>query len=324
MDNYYSYSYDPQQDFQKRMKAISVIRKHGNLSGGATLFFLLASTALAFGIKLFNLTSYFINDEVFSECFDILFTIFGIFVPFMFVMFRARRYHSDVSFSLEKPRDKTLALWAIPTGLMLCFVGDRIASIISAVFSFFGVELTSTSTSLPNSGTAMVLYFVSAVIVAPLVEEFAMRGVVMQPLRKYGEKFAIVMTAIVFALMHQNMVQGIFAFVAGVVFGYICILTGSVWCSVVIHCLNNLMSVLSMYASRASATGSDVVFYNFLVIMIYVLGFVGFVLIMKNSKRPKLRKCVINGLKTKDKAGAFLLAPTMLIAIILMAINCLF
>ncbi|MBQ7654759.1 MAG: CPBP family intramembrane metalloprotease [Clostridia bacterium] len=317
------YSYDPELAHRQKLKAISTIRKHGKLAGGATLFFLLGSIAVALILKVFNLTNYLVNDEVLSECFDIFFTIFAIFVPFMFVMIRARKYHKDHSFALEMPKDKKLALWAIPAGLMFCLIGDRVASIISAIFNFFGVELSSNSTSIPASSVAAVLYFVSVVIVAPLVEEFAMRAVVMQPLRKYGEKFAIVMTAIVIALMHQNMVQGIFAFIAGLVFGYLCILTGSVWCSVLIHCLNNLLSVVSMTVSSSSA-GSSVVFYNFIIIAIYVFGAIGIFMIMKNKDRPRLQKCAMKNLMTGEKVSAFLLAPTMVIAIIIMAFNCLF
>lgn len=322
MDNYYAY--DPMREHERKLKAIAVLRKHGNHVGGATLFFLLASVAVAFALRFFNLTDALISDEVFSECFDIMFTIFGIFIPFFIVMLNARKYHNDHSFALEMPKDKNLARWAIPTGLMLCLIGDKIATVISAIFRNFGIELTSSSTSLPSSGTAMILYFISVVIVAPLVEEFAMRAVVLQPMRKYGEKFAIVMTAIVFALMHQNMVQGIFAFIAGLAFGYICILTGSAWCSVLIHCLNNFLSVLSLAVSRGSSSGASVVFYNFVIVAINVLGVIGVIMILKNKDRPKLRKSKMKNIMTGEKLSAFLLAPPMLIAIVLMVINCMF
>ncbi|MBQ7580801.1 MAG: CPBP family intramembrane metalloprotease [Clostridia bacterium] len=318
------YSYDPEQAHQQKLNAISTIRKHGNFTGAATLFFVIFAIAVVFALELFDLSSRIMNDEVLSECFDIALTFFGIFIPFFIVMLKVRRYHPDHSFELEKPKDKKLALWAIPTGLMLCLLGDKIASFISAFFDYFGVELTSTSSSLPNSGIAAVLYFLSVVVIAPLVEEFAMRAVTMQPLRKYGEKFAIVMTAFVFALMHQNMVQGIFAFIAGLVFGYVCILTGSVWCSIAIHCLNNFLSVVSMAVNESTAEGSSVVFYNFLVIAINVFGVIGAVMIIMNKNRPKLQKSALKNLMIREKVAAFLFAPPMLIAIVIMAINCLF
>lgn len=322
MDNY-SYYYNPEIVFQRKQKDISTIRKHGILSGGATLFFLLSSIALAIILKVFNLTDRFVADEVFSECFDIVFSTFAIFVPFFIVMLKARRYHPDHTFALEKPKNKQLALLSIPLGLMFCLIGDRVATYISVFFKLIGIELTSNSTSIPASGMAQILYFISVVIVAPIVEEFAMRAVVLQPLRKYGDKFAIVMTATVFALMHQNMVQGIFAFIAGIVFGYICVLTGSVWCSIAIHCLNNLLSVVSMYLSSGTARGSSEVFYNFIIYAIIVLGIISVIRIIKDKNRPRLRNGETPYITVGEKVRAFLFAPTMTIAIIIMAINCL-
>ena len=64
------------------------------------------------------------------------------------------------------------------------------------------------------------------------IEEFAMRGVVMQSLRKYGDWFAIIMSSLVLALVHGNMVQIPFAFIAGIAIGYAVTVTGSMWTGV--------------------------------------------------------------------------------------------
>ena len=87
-----------------------------------------------------------------------------------------------------------------------------------------------------------------------------MRGVVMQPLRKFGDRFAIVASAVLFAILHGNMVQIPFAFVAGLALGYFAIVTNSIWTSVVIHSLNNLSAVIiSIYYTNHSE--SDMLFY---------------------------------------------------------------
>lgn len=322
MDNNF-YSYDPAFERERKIKAIQTLRRHGNLSGMGVLSFVGGSIVIAALLRILNLTGLILNDEVFAEVFDIMFTVLAIFIPFLFIMFKVSQYHLDKTFALNMPKDKKLALWTIPTGLLLCFAGDRFASIVSSLFSWFGIELTSSAATIPNSSAAIFLNILSAVIVAPLVEEFAMRAVVMQPLRKYGEGFAITMTALVFALMHQNMVQGIFAFIAGLVFGYICIITGSVWCSIAVHCLNNLVSELSMLINR-SPEGATVVFYNFIMIVTAVLGICGIFMILRNKNRNKLKRCEMKNIMTKEKVTAFLFAPPMLIAIVIMLFNCIF
>ena len=75
-----------------------------------------------------------------------------------------------------------------------------------------------------------------------------MRGVVMQPLRKYGDWFAILTSAFVFALMHGNLVQAPFAFIAGIGLGYAVIASGSLWTGILVHLLNNSISVIQTIA----------------------------------------------------------------------------
>lgn len=84
-----------------------------------------------------------------------------------------------------------------------------------------------------------------------------MRGVVMQPLRKYGDWFAILTSAFVFALMHGNLVQAPFAFIAGIGLGYAVIASGSLWTGILIHLLNNSISVIQTIGNRLSPRGKS-------------------------------------------------------------------
>jgi hypothetical protein len=91
---------------------------------------------------------------------------------------------------------------------------------------------------------AMTLLFV--VILAPITEEFALRGVVLQGLRPYGEKFAILISAFLFGIMHGNLLQAPAAFMMGMVLAYIAIQTESIVAPTLIHMLNNLLGMLEM------------------------------------------------------------------------------
>ena len=115
-----------------------------------------------------------------------------------------------------------------------------------------------------------------------------MRGVVMQPLRKYGDRFAIVVSAVLFAALHGNMVQIPFAFIAGLALGYFAIITNSIWTSVAIHCLNNLSAtVISIYYTNHSE--NDVFFFYAIEGAILIIGILAFILFMK-LKPQKLAK----------------------------------
>ena len=71
-----------------------------------------------------------------------------------------------------------------------------------------------------------------------------MRGVVLQSLRRYGERYALVVSSLIFALMHGNMTQAPFAFMLGLVIGRIVLETESMWTGILIHVINNSYAVL--------------------------------------------------------------------------------
>ena len=79
----------------------------------------------------------------------------------------------------------------------------------------------------------------------------------MQPLRRYGDAFAVAASSVIFALMHGNLIQAPFALIAGVGLGYFVISTGSIWTGVVIHFLNNLFSVVISLVQSNTGQSAD-------------------------------------------------------------------
>ncbi|MGL4773218.1 MAG: lysostaphin resistance A-like protein [Clostridium sp.] len=86
-----------------------------------------------------------------------------------------------------------------------------------------------------------ILYFIlSAVVVAPIIEEIIFRGVVLGGLlNRYSPKKAIIISSLLFALMHMNIHQGINAFILGSLFGYIYYKTKSLYLTMFCHFVNN-------------------------------------------------------------------------------------
>ena len=72
-------------------------------------------------------------------------------------------------------------------------------------------------------------------IVPAVFEEFAFRGVVLNKLRKFGDSYAIIMSAVLFGLMHGNLSQIPFAFILGLVIGFIAVKTNSIIPGILIH-----------------------------------------------------------------------------------------
>ena len=105
---------------------------------------------------------------------------------------------------------------------------------------------------------AIVMSFVTMAIIPAFVEEFLFRGLIQSNLRPYGRGVAIIGSAVLFGAMHQNIQQVFYATVAGLVLGYLYEITDSIWCSILLHFMNNSFSVFETAIShRLDAAFAD-------------------------------------------------------------------
>ncbi len=92
-----------------------------------------------------------------------------------------------------------------------------------------------------------IIYFVILVIAPSILEEFCFRGIICGRLAQFNRTAAVIVSSVLFSLMHMTMEQIPFAFAAGLLMGYVYVRTGSIWSSVLIHAVNNGFAFLSEY-----------------------------------------------------------------------------
>jgi membrane protease YdiL (CAAX protease family) len=102
---------------------------------------------------------------------------------------------------------------------------------------------------MPNQWLVM-LFFVG--IVAPIVEEIIYRHMLLKPLRSYGDRQAVFITAVLFGAFHGNMTQLLYATVAGVLLGIIAVKANSVKPAIIIHVLINSFDIGRAYLIEMS------------------------------------------------------------------------
>ncbi len=84
-------------------------------------------------------------------------------------------------------------------------------------------------------------------IIAPVIEEILMRGLVLGDLKNnYGVIRALLLSALLFAILHFNMVQTLSAFVCGIILGLLYIKTNSIFCCIIAHSGYNFVSYITM------------------------------------------------------------------------------
>ena len=96
--------------------------------------------------------------------------------------------------------------------------------------------------------------FISVVVLAPIFEELIFRGMILQTLSKYNKMFAIIVTSLLFGLLHLNITQAIPAFFMGLVLCYMYVQTDSILVTILAHAGNNFLALMSAYSNHILIT----------------------------------------------------------------------
>lgn len=187
--------------------------------------------------------------------------------------------------------------------------------------ALFGIEFKSVALDYADGPWSFMIILLCVGILPALLEEFAIRGVVMGALRKHlSDGAAIVVSAALFGLLHGNLQQIPFAFGMGLVLGYAVVYSGSIIPSVIIHALNNCVSVIMSYATAdlTPAVSSVVSLLYFAVAL--VIGLCGFIMLIKIDKNA-LRLSTEHSENTKQNCAWLLSSPWIVVFIIICVIQ---
>lgn len=147
--------------------------------------------------------------------------------------------------------------------LGLQFVAGVLAAVIQMILQAAGLHPVLPDISATNSFGANIIMSFYACLLGPVLEELLYRGVLLQSMRKYNERFAIFLSALIFGLMHQNYQQFILGFLLGIPLAIVTIKYNSIIPSIFTHILVNTSQMLMLYAiqyfapSYYSAAQSD-------------------------------------------------------------------
>ncbi|MDO4664223.1 MAG: type II CAAX endopeptidase family protein [Erysipelotrichaceae bacterium] len=108
---------------------------------------------------------------------------------------------------------------------------------------FFNSSIPEVEVTSPNA-FYLIMNLLSVGVVAGVSEEIIFRGMICNSLARYNKGFAVVVSALIFSIMHMNLDQGIPAFFVGICFGYIYLRSGSLLVTISLHVLNNFFAVL--------------------------------------------------------------------------------
>ncbi|MBR3456074.1 MAG: CPBP family intramembrane metalloprotease [Bacteroidaceae bacterium] len=130
-----------------------------------------------------------------------------------------------------------------------------VIAVIAAIAGAFAGNIANEQLDLPNlmeqqftDMSKNIIGILAIAIIGPLAEEVVFRGAVCRSLLRKGVPtgLTVLISAMLFGLIHFNPAQIPFAFVMGIVLGYIYCRTGSLVPTIITHILNNSISVFVM------------------------------------------------------------------------------
>lgn len=130
--------------------------------------------------------------------------------------------------------------------------------------------------------------FIYLVLLVPIMEELIFRKFLIDHTIKYGSTFAILFSAMIFALFHRNFFQLIYTFLIGAFFASVYIKTGNIKYTILLHSLINFSG--SILPSLLSFNKYLIISYSILSLCLTFLGIIVLILFRKHFKTdyPKL------------------------------------
>lgn len=233
-----------------------------------------------------------------------------IVLPFALFLFIGKRRLED-TILVEKTGFVTGVLMVF-AGLFICMAMNIPANLISALLEGAGLNGSSNTENFTvGSVWDVITLLVAVVLVAPVTEEFAFRGITVAVMRRWGAWPAVIFSGLIFAMAHYSFQAMPVVLMGGLVMALLYVWTRNIWVNIFVHFLNNLVATLPIIVEYYAGTDAanlvnDISFY-----VVCVLGIISLILLLVlhfTGRRP-LNFHMECGVPVKKKALQMLVNP---------------
>lgn len=189
-----------------------------------------------------------------------------------------------------KVRHSKLIFPAIVIGLFFSVIGELFSGYFGWLLQLVHLRIELPQFSFPNNTPALIVYFIEISVLAPICEEAIFRGMIMQNLRRYGNFFAVLVSSLMFGILHGNLEQTPFAFIVGIALGITVIETGSIFVSMLLHCCINTISIVFSAISCYGGDGLSNRIYAAYVIFICALAAISVIVLKEKHAFKNVKK----------------------------------
>lgn len=211
-------------------------------------------------------------------------SIIAIFIGLFFLLlyFRKNEYGKLIFQSKEKMTGLSFLI-VLTIFMSAQAVFSVVGTGIEACLNEFGFSILGEmeSAAFTSNTISMLLY---ASFIGPIAEEIVFRGFVMRGFQKFGNFYAILISAVFFGAFHGNFIQSIFATLVGLVLGYVAINYSILW-SILLHIINNFIfgDLLSYLTSGLNESTQSTIFL--VIEAVFFLGTIVVIILKRNEMR---------------------------------------
>ena len=233
--------------------------------------------------------------------------------PVLAALISRRRYFP---LSPAKSCSVTVAVCGTLAALGGCMLSSLLTSYLMYYLSQFGIPIPESPEMMVHEPLSLALGLIVMAVLPALLEEMVFRGYVLRTLRPYGDFYAVMVSAVMFGLIHGNIRQVPFALVSGILLGWLYVATNNIWLPVVVHFCNNAVSVLLEYFGFSLTDGQLGVMNLLTIAMLIGLGVLALlVLVVRHGEVFHLRRNA-TGLTGKERTLGLLKSPLFVICLV--------
>lgn len=177
----------------------------------------------------------------------------------LFSVFQKTKIKETFSFYGFKKMSFKAVIISILIGIIVYILNVFVATFFSTIISSFGYKTSSGTTTGNYPFWLLLINIVTTAVLPAICEETTHRGMLLKGLSPMGRTWAIIISSLLFGLLHLNIEQFFYATLIGILVGYISTICDTIYPAMIIHFMNNAISVLMGY-SASNKLGFDFAF----------------------------------------------------------------
>ena len=190
-----------------------------------------------------------------------------IFIVFYFVYNKYKKVSNRVALSDGQKISLLPISIALVLAIICVFLFTPFVNLVDYLFLRMGYFVNNDiplQSQMTTNGTYFLIGVIIYVILPAISEELIFRGLILKSLSTKLTGFATIMlSTIMFVLIHGSLNQTIYQFMVGIMLSYLVYVGGSVTYAIILHMLNNFLVLLfSCFDIVAYLSAESVIYYN--------------------------------------------------------------